>query len=191
MFGEEINNILESVGALQNRISTEESKVQPIAKGGTGATTAEKAQENLGIAISAETVQMFADAGYPITGGAKTDRALQQLMTMAGAKTEIELLWQNASHTSAFANQTVRVDLSGYGMAMVICNANTGMPTRAMPPVLSTVPGAGIVTGNRLSADASPYVESRYFKCYKTYVQFDDCTAANQAVPIQVYGIKL
>lgn len=67
MFGEEVSNILESVNALQNRISTEETKVQPIAKGGTGATTAEKAQENLGIAISAETVKMFADAGYPIT----------------------------------------------------------------------------------------------------------------------------
>lgn len=128
-------------------------------------------------------------------GNEKHDKALQQLLEMnldiKGSKAEIDLLWQNASPTSAFANQTIRLDLSRYGMAMVICNANTGMPTRAMPPVLSTVPGAGIVTGNRLSADASPYVESRYFKCYKTYVQFDDCTAANQAVPIQVYGIKL
>lgn len=60
-------NLQNQVAALKTRLETEESKVQPIAKGGTGATTAEKAQENLGIAISAETVKMFADAGYPIT----------------------------------------------------------------------------------------------------------------------------
>lgn len=38
----------------------------PIAEGGTGATTVAVAQTNLGVAISAETVQMFKDAGYPI-----------------------------------------------------------------------------------------------------------------------------
>lgn len=38
----------------------------PVAKGGTGATTAAQAQINLGVDISAETIQMFEDAGYPI-----------------------------------------------------------------------------------------------------------------------------
>lgn len=37
-----------------------------ITQGGTGATTAAAARENLGVAISAETKQMFAAAGYPI-----------------------------------------------------------------------------------------------------------------------------
>lgn len=37
-----------------------------ITQGGTGATTAAVARENLGVAISAETKQMFAAAGYPI-----------------------------------------------------------------------------------------------------------------------------
>lgn len=37
-----------------------------VAKGGTGATTAAQARVNLGVDISAETIQMFADAGYPI-----------------------------------------------------------------------------------------------------------------------------
>lgn len=40
--------------------------ILPVAEGGTGATTAETAQTNLGVAISAETVQMFKNAGYPI-----------------------------------------------------------------------------------------------------------------------------
>lgn len=37
-----------------------------VAKGGTGATTAAQARVNLGVDISEETIQMFADAGYPI-----------------------------------------------------------------------------------------------------------------------------
>lgn len=37
-----------------------------ITQGGTGATTAAAAREALGVAISAETKQMFAAAGYPI-----------------------------------------------------------------------------------------------------------------------------
>ena len=37
-----------------------------IAKGGTGATTAAQARVNLGVDISQETINMFADAGYPI-----------------------------------------------------------------------------------------------------------------------------
>ena len=47
-------------------MTAEESKVQPVAKGGTGATTVEVARENLGLSLSAETKQMFADEGYPI-----------------------------------------------------------------------------------------------------------------------------
>lgn len=43
-----------------------DSKVIGVAQGGTGATTVAAAQTNLGVAISAETVQMFKDAGYPV-----------------------------------------------------------------------------------------------------------------------------
>ena len=56
----------QSQTALGARMTAEESKVQPIAKGGTGATTAEAARENLGLSLSDETKQMFADEGYPI-----------------------------------------------------------------------------------------------------------------------------
>lgn len=53
-------------GQLEARLTTEESKVQPLNKGGTGATTAEAARENLGLSLSDETKQMFSDEGYPI-----------------------------------------------------------------------------------------------------------------------------
>lgn len=59
-------NLQNQITALGARMTAEESKVQPIAKGGTGATTAEAARENLGLSLSDETKQMFADEGYPI-----------------------------------------------------------------------------------------------------------------------------
>lgn len=42
------------------------NEVVPVANGGTGATTVAQAQINLGVDISAETIQMFEEAGYPI-----------------------------------------------------------------------------------------------------------------------------
>lgn len=59
-------NLQNQITALGTRLTAEESKVQPLSKGGTGATTAEAARENLGLSLSAETKQMFADEGYPI-----------------------------------------------------------------------------------------------------------------------------
>ena len=59
-------NLQNQITALGTRLTAEEDKVQNIEHGGTGATTAAAARENLGVAISAETKQMFAAAGYPI-----------------------------------------------------------------------------------------------------------------------------
>ena len=59
-------NLQNQITVLGTRLTAEESKVQPVAKGGTGATTVEAARENLGLSLSAETKQMFADEGYPI-----------------------------------------------------------------------------------------------------------------------------
>lgn len=105
----------------------------------------------------------------------KIDRALQQLLQMdletKGSKAEISLLWQNASPASAFANQKISLDLSGYGMVMVICN-----------------PGTGMAIGNQVG---SGIVYARFFRAQKDYVQFDDCTAAAAVIPKYIYGVKL
>lgn len=64
--GDKVDGALSDVTDLKSRMTTEENKVQPIAKGGTGAATVEAARENLGLSLSAETKQMFAAEGYPI-----------------------------------------------------------------------------------------------------------------------------
>lgn len=47
-------NLQNQITALGTRLTAEESKVQPIAKGGTGATTAEVARKNLGLSKYAD-----------------------------------------------------------------------------------------------------------------------------------------
>lgn len=49
-----------------NLVAAIGSEIVPVKNGGTGATTAAQARVNLGVDISDETIQMFADAGYPI-----------------------------------------------------------------------------------------------------------------------------
>lgn len=63
---EQVVAFIDDVVDLKTRMTAEEAKVQPVAKGGTGAITAKAARENLGLELSAETKQMFADAGYPL-----------------------------------------------------------------------------------------------------------------------------
>lgn len=48
------------------RMSVSRLPTITVAKGGTGATTAAQARVNLGVDISAETIAMFEEAGYPI-----------------------------------------------------------------------------------------------------------------------------
>lgn len=122
----------------------------------------------------------------------KVDKAIQQLLEMnldtKGSKAEIDLLWENASPASAFANQTIRLDLSRYGMAMVICNPGTGMAGRVLPAVFCQIPGSGVATGTQA---ISGTVYGRFFKAYPDHVQFDDCNATGMVIPRYIYGVKI
>lgn len=83
----------------------------PIAKGGTGATTAAQARNNLGLGNTS--------GALPIAnGGTGATTAANALANLGGAK--IKLLWENASPTSAFAAQTLVIDLSQYALVLII-----------------------------------------------------------------------
>lgn len=47
------------------------------------------------------------------------DKAVQKLVTMTGKKVEIKKVWENASPTSVFAAQTVKVDTTGAKFAII------------------------------------------------------------------------
>lgn len=89
-------------GQLEARIAAEEEKIQPVNKGGTGATTAAEARENLGIkSCGTYDILPIAKGG---TGKATTTEALKAL---GGAS--IKKVWTNASTGSAFGAQTLQI----------------------------------------------------------------------------------
>lgn len=161
MFGEEVSNILESVSALQNKMSAEENKVQPIAKGGTGATTAAKALVNLGA------------------------------MNM-------RVVWQNASPSSSFAAQTIKLNLSGYDFVYILMKASV---TAANSVVHMVKKGASqnLEQSGNLASESAIVVLYRNASVAEDGIVFGGGhikSAASPSVdntrtiPIAVYGIK-
>lgn len=75
--GDKVDGALSDVTDLKSRMTTEENKVQPLNKGGTGATTAEAARENLGVKKCGEfDVLPIAQGG---TGATTAAAALEKL----------------------------------------------------------------------------------------------------------------
>ena len=115
------------------------------------------------------------------------DIGMQNLIKMTNGKVSFTKLWENASWTSAFANQKITLDLSGYDYVMVIFNQNTSSNTRMTPPIISAAAnGGGIIN----AADGS----RRYFTNNYTFVNFDAVYPAggtSNCIPLFIYGIKL
>lgn len=115
------------------------------------------------------------------------DIGMQNLIKMTNAKVALTKLWENASWTSAFANQKITLDLSGYDYVMVIFNQNISSNTRMTSPIISPAAnGGGIIN----AADGS----RRYFTNNYTFVNFDVVYPAggtSNCIPLFIYGIKL
>ena len=115
------------------------------------------------------------------------DKSVQNLIKMTNAKVTITKLWENASWTSAFANQKITLNLIGYDYVMVIFNQNISSNTRMTPPIISPAAnGGGIIS----AADGS----RRYFTNNYTFVNFDTVYPAggtSNCIPLLIYGIKL
>lgn len=115
------------------------------------------------------------------------DKSVQNLIKMTNAKVTITKLWENASWTSAFANQKITLNLIGYDYVMVIFNQNISSNTRMTPPIISPAAnGGGIIN----AADGG----RRYFTNDYTFVNFDVVYPAggnSNCIPLFIYGIKL
>lgn len=177
--GEKIDGALEDITNLKSRMEAEEDKTQDIEHGGTGATTEAAAREALGIkSCGTYDILPIAKGG---TGKTTTTEALKALGGISWTK-----VWENASSTSAFANQKIMLDLSKYDYIMVIFNQNTSSNTRMTPPIISPAAnGGGIIN----AADGS----RRYFTNNYTFVKFDVVYPTNgtaNCIPLFIYGIK-
>lgn len=172
-------NLQNQITALGTRLTAEEDKVQPVDKGGTGATTAAEARENLGIkSCGTYDILPVAKGG---TGKTTATEALKNLGGMSLTK-----LWENASWTSAFSDQKITLDLSGYDYVMIIFNYSTSSNTRMIPPIFSPVENGGGVINNAEGG-------RRYFTNTSTFINFDTTYPTNTkttCIPLFVYGVK-
>lgn len=177
--GEKIDGALEDITNLKSRMEAEEDKIQDIEHGGTGATTEAAAREALGIkSCGTYDILPVAKGG---TGKTTATEALKNLGGMSLTK-----LWENASWTSAFSDQKITLDLSGYDYVMIIFNYSTSSNTRMIPPIFSPVENGGGVINNAEGG-------RRYFTNTSTFINFDTTYPTNTkttCIPLFVYGVK-
>ena len=107
-------------------------------------------------------------------------------------KTDIELLWTNASHTSSFVKQTINLDLSKYRFVLTVfkrssdslkyvtCIAHIGASYVAL-----------FIEGNPQTRSYIPTTNGISFEEGLTWSSFTSMTIDNSLmIPYQIYGIK-
>ena len=184
--GDKVDGALSDVTDLKSRMTAEESKVQPIAKGGTGATTAEAARENLGVK-SCGTYDIL-----PIAqGGTGKTTAAEALEALGGAS--FKKLWENAKPSNAFVKQTISIALSGYDAVMIEnCLFNNYTDRRITQMFLVGKEG--------YMSQALQYIVWRMISIKSTGIsfeqgqntyQFNATSADNTAcIPTRIWGVK-
>lgn len=119
-----------------------------------------------------------------------------------GAMSAWELLWTNASPTSAFAAQTVSLDLSGYDAVRIVFklvqSGTAGTKLNSMISQFVNVGDGGLnlyITQAGGDWAGTAYLNERSFEVNTTGVYFYDNRERNRNVntnniPIYIYGIK-
>lgn len=93
---------------------------------------------------------------------------------------QIKKVWQNASLTSAFGNQKLDVDLSGYSFVMILFKLDAN--GRVVPPSIVPIGHPAVnAYGN----------SSRFFLVHTQDITFDSVSpSASVMIPYQIYGMK-
>lgn len=144
-----------------------------ITQGGTGATTAATARENLGIK-SCGTYDIL-----PILkGGTGQTTAIEALKALGGLS--CTKIWENASPQSSFANQTLTLDLSSYDLVIILFNLDSNGRSISPAIVPTQHPGASSY-GNNV----------RTFLVHTNDINFDSVSPSSAVmIPYVIYGVK-
>lgn len=168
-----VNTRLKAFGS----VATED--IVPINKGGTGAADVAGALANLGIGdyvVNVATVNSLSDSDllFVNSGG-----SLKQVTKANSGMVTMDLLWENASPTSSFANQTINLDMTEYDLIKVHFNLDANK--RALPSFDSP-------TGRACFYESSGY--TRHFAISTDKITFTDASNAGAIIPVKIFGIK-
>lgn len=138
-----------------------------------------------GVVSLADILTKISTEGLPVPfGGTGKTTAAAALKALGGIS--LTKLWENASSTSAFANQKIILDTSEYDYVMVIANQNTSSNTRMAAPIITpNGNGGGIITA---AGDTR-----RYFTMTTSWINFDTVYPTNvmtNCIPLYIFGIK-
>lgn len=135
-------------------------------------------------------------------GGTNANNSEEALLNLGGLS--MKLLWQNASPTSAFAAQTISLDLSGDSKIIIEFNSDSSSGVKDIQTIINpVVVGKGGV-GIRFGGVQDNYLGSIHFRYYQVtnnsitfnnsyYQSWTGTTATlnnNFVIPYRVYVIK-
>lgn len=147
-----------------------------------------------GFLCAGKPVKLMYDATYLNKGTWKTV-GTQKTAVDDIYGSSFELLWKNASPTSAFAAQTITLDVSDYTFLAVVCYSESGIFTN----VISTETGykqrvSGSVPGNvsRYERDVTVKTDGIEFSSgYRfEFITDNNYSGETYAIPYKIYGIK-
>lgn len=143
------------------------------------------------------------DGVIPIPkGGTGKKTALEALLALGGI--QVKKLWENASPTSAFATQTIFVDLRGYDRVEILFSTIISSSDTRYTGFSSAKIGDYGIFENFVNVDSSntyKYLAQRWFKVNEDGILFNHAKT-NQigtqtsvdintyCIPIAIYGIK-
>lgn len=146
----------------------------PISKGGTGATTAAGALKNLGAASQAD---------------------LTKVAEEVAAASGWDLLWENASPNSSFAEQEINIsNLTDYNLFLVLATSYASTIC-GMEAYMTLSGNDGVSTSNfQLMARGVKFYNTNKVKFFEGYIGYTQSSVIQKAnsnlVPLKIYGIK-
>lgn len=149
---------------------------------------------------------ILSEAQRPTVGGIKSDdgsKTLREILSETAGLTAT-LLWENAAPTSAFAAQTISLDLSDYNWVLIWINKRMEPAAELTHSFayLCMVGASNDIACLTPSLEGMPYAFTRFVTVTSTGIAFDACywkylnttskTYDNgYHIPTRIYGIKL
>lgn len=141
-------------------------------------------EDNINFGINADTL-----------GGQKPEyyATAEDLAALNDSRLSMELLWENASPTSAFAEQDLALDLSAFNLCAVEVRCSDTINAKIPLAIMKTDVNNEMTTCN-VWADAGSFYHRSFLRTssglHVGAGKANIATGTNVLIPIRIYGIK-